>query len=70
MADPDLPEEIAKITEIILPESKIPKAVRLQQEQDDDIVDGEEVEEDGTDTEEEKDEGDDTLSLFDPDDEI
>ncbi len=69
-ADPDLPEEIAKITEIILPESKIPKAVRLQQEQDDDIEDEEAVEEDDTNNEEEKDEGDDTLSLFDPDDEI
>ncbi len=32
-ADPDLPREIEKITEIILPESKIPKAVRLQQEE-------------------------------------
>lgn len=31
--DPDLTEEIAKITELILPESKIPKAVRLQQEE-------------------------------------
>jgi len=32
--DPDLQEEIEKITEMILPESKIPKAVRMQQEQD------------------------------------
>ena len=31
--DPDLTGEIAKITELILPESKIPKAVRLQQEE-------------------------------------
>ncbi len=31
--DPDLQEEIEKITEMILPESKIPKAVRMQQEQ-------------------------------------
>ena len=31
--DPDLEEEIEKITEMILPESKIPKAVRMQQEQ-------------------------------------
>jgi len=29
-SDPDLKEEIAKITELILPESKIPKAVRQQ----------------------------------------
>ncbi len=32
-ADPDLQKEIKKITELILPESKIPKAVRLKQEQ-------------------------------------
>ena len=32
--DPDLQDEILKITEIILPESKIPKAVRLKQEED------------------------------------
>jgi len=31
--DPGLQEEIEKITEMILPESKIPKAVRMQQEQ-------------------------------------
>lgn len=31
--DPDVHDEIAKITEIILPESKIPKAVRMQNEQ-------------------------------------
>ena len=34
LGDPDLQEEIEKITEMILPESKIPKAVRMQQEQD------------------------------------
>jgi len=34
LADPDIHDEIDKITEIILPESKIPKAVRLQQEKD------------------------------------
>ena len=32
--DPDLQEEIEKITELVLPESKIPKAVRMQQEQE------------------------------------
>ncbi len=32
--DPDLTGEIAKITELILPESKIPKAVRLKQEEE------------------------------------
>ncbi|MFT5728857.1 MAG: hypothetical protein ACI8PB_003017 [Desulforhopalus sp.] len=30
LSDPDLKEEVAKITELILPESKIPKAVRQQ----------------------------------------
>ncbi len=30
--DPDLKEELIKIREIVLPESKIPKAVRMQQE--------------------------------------
>lgn len=32
--DSDIEDEIAKITEIILPESKIPKAVRMKQEQE------------------------------------
>ena len=32
--DPDIQDEIVKITEIVLPESKIPKAVRLKQEQE------------------------------------
>ena len=30
LADPDLKEEVAKITKLVLPESKIPKAVRQQ----------------------------------------
>jgi hypothetical protein len=33
--DPDIEGEIVRITEIILPESKIPKAVRLKQEAED-----------------------------------
>ncbi|PIE65391.1 MAG: hypothetical protein CSA26_03460 [Desulfobacterales bacterium] len=32
--DPDIENEIVKITEIVLPESKIPKAVRMKQEQE------------------------------------
>lgn len=32
--DPDIHDEISKITELILPKSKIPKAVRLKQEQE------------------------------------
>ena len=35
LADPDIDDEIEKITALILPDSKIPKAVRLQQEKDD-----------------------------------
>ena len=34
LKDPDLDEEIEKITALILPDSKIPKAVRLQQEKE------------------------------------
>lgn len=50
-ADPDLQTEISRIIEIILPEAKIPKAVRLQQEESAD--DEAEDEEEGTaDTEE------------------
>ena len=56
--DPDIRDEIAKITEIILPESKIPKAVRLQNETSDLDDEDEEVEdedrEDDTETEEEE----------------
>ena len=36
--DPDIQDEIEKITEIILPESKIPKAVRLKQEAEEAVV--------------------------------
>jgi len=31
--DPDIQDEIVKITEIVLPESKIPKAVRMKQQE-------------------------------------
>jgi hypothetical protein len=38
--DPDIHDEVAKITEIVLPESKIPKAVRASQiEEADDLDD-------------------------------
>ena len=43
--DPDIQDEISKITEIILPESKIPKAVRMKQEQDMEDEENEEKEE-------------------------
>jgi hypothetical protein len=45
LQDQALKEEIAKITELVLPESKIPKAIRQQNSFDDD--DGSSFEEDG-----------------------
>ena len=71
-ADPDLQEEISKITKIILPESMIPKAVRLQHdfaEEGDEGEEGEEGEEEIEEDEKEEDE-ESELELFDPDDEI
>ena len=61
--DPDLKEEIAKITELVLPESKIPKAVRQKTSFDDeDEPDEEEIDsEDENDEEEEEEEEDDSL---------
>lgn len=56
-ADPDIRDEIAKITEIILPESKLPKAMRLVSEHDDDI----DLEEGEEDLAEETTEGDEDL---------
>ncbi len=41
--DPDIHDEVAKITEIVLPESKIPKAIRSSQLDEDDIDDLEDV---------------------------
>ena len=63
--DPDLAEEIEKITEIVLPESKIPKAVRMRQEAEEaeldseDDEDGEEEEDDSDDESEDDDDDDD-----------
>ncbi len=54
LADSDLDEEIEKITTLILPDSKIPKAVRLQQEKDE--LDRDDDEEDETDDSEEEEE--------------
>ena len=34
--DPDIQDEVAKITEIVLPEAKLPKAMRLSSELDED----------------------------------
>ena len=70
--DPNLQEEISKITKIILPESMIPKAVRLQHDYADEEEEGEE---EGTEETEEDEKGEEEdeeteLELFDPDDEI
>lgn len=61
IADPDLDNEINKITELILPDSKIPKAVRLQQEEEEELdsdneEDEEDEEEDDSEDDEEEDE--------------
>ncbi|PIE72566.1 MAG: hypothetical protein CSA20_07445 [Deltaproteobacteria bacterium] len=39
LADPDLREEIVKITDLVLPESKIPKAVRQINSKEEENVD-------------------------------
>lgn len=57
--DPDLQEELAKIIEIVLPESKIPKAVRVQG--DDDDADDADDEDDDEDDEDEDDDEDDEI---------
>ena len=58
IADPDLENEISKITELILPDSKIPKAVRLQQEEEEEIEsdDAEDDEDDDSEDDEEEEE--------------
>lgn len=56
--DPDLEQEIAKITELVLPDSKIPKAVRQQNLKDKEEAENEEEEEevdDETETDEDSD---------------
>lgn len=52
LADPGLRQEIAKITEMILPESKIPKSVRDSVDEDVDEIDEEESTDDTEDEEE------------------
>ena len=62
--DPDIQDEILRITELILPDSKIPKAVRMKQEQEEaarreaEEDDDEDDEDDAEETEEEEDFGD------------
>jgi hypothetical protein len=75
--DPDLQDEIVKITQIILPESKIPKAFRSSPEDGDDLEDdlevddSENIEDDDSDVLEDDDLEDDDIEddadLLDPD---
>ncbi len=58
LADPEIQDEIEKITELILPESKIPKAVRLQQEKENNPEEEIEEEENDSETNEEDEERD------------
>ncbi len=66
--DPDLQGEIAKITELVLPESKIPKAVRLKNSEDDEIDADEEIETEEETKEESDDSTDDEVDVEDEDD--
>jgi len=50
--DPDLKDEILKITELVLPESKIPKAVRQKSSDEDEPDDIEEQEDEADESEE------------------
>lgn len=61
-SDPDLKEEIAKIAELILPESKIPKAIRQKNSlEDDDIESDDDIDVDvDSDSDDENEVGDDT----------
>jgi hypothetical protein len=75
--DPDIHDEISKITEIVLPESKIPKAIRSSQLDEDDFDDLEDdslLDDDSEDEDLEEDlvddELDDESDLLDPEDEI
>jgi gas vesicle protein len=72
--DPDLKEEVAKITELILPESKIPKAVRQQNsdtepddEDEEEVEDEVEDEEDEVESIEDDEEDEDELGIDDSD---
>jgi hypothetical protein len=69
--DPDIHDEIAKITEIVLPESKIPKAIRSSQSDDEDL-DDDDLDDDDLMDEDEEDEEDlgDDLDDEDMDDDL
>lgn len=65
--DPDIHDEIAKITEIILPESKIPKAIRMQNEAAE--FDEDEEDEETVDSDDDKEEDEET-DVYDDDDDF
>ena len=73
LSDPDLKDEVAKITELILPESKIPKAVRQQNSklkaEEEEAETEEQVEDEETDsvTDDLDDEQEEELSIHDGD---
>jgi hypothetical protein len=69
LQDPDVKEEIAKITEIVLPESKIPKAVRQQNQASDDD-DEEQDDQDDSESDDDENEDDDEDEDLDVDDEL
>ena len=74
LADPVIEGEIKRITEVVLPPSKIPKAVRReeqkQDETDDDVDDDETEDEDDTDTDDIDEDGIDEDDDDDDDDDI
>lgn len=71
--DPDLKDEVAKITELVLPESKIPKAVRQQNskinnaEPEDEEIETSEDEKNGTEGDDVDEEEEEILDLDDTD---
>jgi hypothetical protein len=67
-ADPDLPGEIAKITEMILPESKIPKAMRNSDDPDDADPDDDDIDDDDDDRDDMDDDDEDNMDDDDMDD--
>ncbi len=74
LQDADLKEEIAKITEIVLPESKIPKAIRqkneraAQEEAEKENTKNEENDDEDTELDEEEGEGEDEDTKLDTED--
>ncbi len=75
LKDPDLQEEIAKITELVLPESKIPKAVRqqnskLQEEAEQEESTDDESEEESESTDDDMDDDEEDLEIEDSELEI